>query len=85
MNVDITGRQVEVVKVSGSVELAPLVGLAHGIVDLTATGRTLAENGLVEREEIFRSTARLIANRASYTLRLEEIDRFAARLAGNAS
>ncbi len=80
-----TGRQVEVVKVNGSVELAPLVGLAHGIVDLTATGRTLAENGLVEREEIFHSTARLIANRASYTLRLEEIDRFAARLAGDAS
>ena len=48
-----TGRQVELVKVNGSVELGPLVGLADGIVDLVATGRTLRENGLVEREEIF--------------------------------
>ena len=70
-----TGRQAEVVKVNGSVELAPLVGLAHGIVDLVATGRTLRENGLVEREEIFRSSARLIANRVSQTLRAEEVDR----------
>ena len=69
-----TGRQAEVVKVNGSVELAPLVGLAHGIVDLVATGRTLRENGLVEREEIFRSSARLIANRVSQTLRAEEVD-----------
>lgn len=68
-----TGRQVEVVKVNGSVELAPLVGLAHGIVDLVATGRTLRENGLVEREQIFESSARLIANRASMSLRGERI------------
>lgn len=69
-----SGRQAEVVKVNGSVELAPLVGLAHGIVDLVATGRTLRENGLVEREEIFRSSARLIANRVSQTLRAEDLD-----------
>ncbi len=69
-----TGRQAEVVKVNGSVELAPLVGLAHGIVDLVATGRTLRENGLVEREEIFHSSARLIANRVSQTLRAEDLD-----------
>lgn len=75
-----TGRQAEVVEVGGSVELAPLVGLAHGIVDLTATGRTLRENGLVEREEIFRSSARLIANRVSQTLRADAIDRLADRL-----
>ena len=50
------------------------MGLAHGIVDLVATGRTLRENGLVEREEIFRSSARLIANRVSQTLRAEEVD-----------
>ena len=74
-----TGRQAEVVKVNGSVELAPLVGLAHGIVDLVATGRTLRENGLVEREEIFRSSARLIANRVSQTLRAEEVDRVVVR------
>jgi ATP phosphoribosyltransferase len=68
-----TGRQVELVKVNGSVELAPLVGLAHGIVDLVATGRTLRENGLVEREHIFDSSARLIANRAALNLDAETI------------
>lgn len=77
-----TGRQAEVVKVNGSVELAPLVGLAHGIVDLVATGRTLRENGLVEREQIFHSSARLIANRVSQTLRAEDLDAVVARMAG---
>lgn len=76
-----TGRQVELVKVTGSVELGPLVGLADGIVDLVATGRTLRENGLVEREEIFHSSARLIANRVSHKLRAEDIDALIARLA----
>ncbi|MGD9694956.1 MAG: ATP phosphoribosyltransferase [Thermoleophilia bacterium] len=80
-----TGRQAEVVKVNGSVELAPLVGLAHGIVDLVATGRTLRENGLVEREEIFHSSARLIANRVSRTLQAERIDRLVERLAPEGS
>ncbi len=77
-----TGRQAEIVRVNGSVELAPLVGLSDGIVDLAATGRTLRENGLVEREEIFTSTARLIANRASYTLLHERIDEFVAAMPG---
>jgi ATP phosphoribosyltransferase len=75
-----TGRQAEVVKVNGSVELAPLVGLAHGIVDLVATGRTLRENGLVEREEILHSSARVIANRVSQTLRADELDALLDRL-----
>ena len=61
-----TGRQVEIVEVKGSVELAPLTGMVDGIVDLTATGTTLRENGLVVREEIMDSTARLIANPVSY-------------------
>ena len=69
-----TGRQVEVVKVNGSVELAPLVGLSHGIVDLVATGRTLRENGLVERERIFDSSARLVANRVSHKLKAAQVD-----------
>ena len=80
-----TGRQAEVVKVNGSVELAPLVGLAHGIVDLVATGRTLRENGLVEREEIFHSSARVIANRVSQTLRADAIDTLLDRLDGIAA
>ncbi len=75
-----TGRQTEVVKVNGSVELAPLVGLAHGIVDLVATGRTLRENGLVEREQIFDSSARLIANRVSQTLRAGELEEVVGRM-----
>ncbi|MBU6336894.1 MAG: ATP phosphoribosyltransferase [Acidobacteria bacterium] len=69
-----TGRQAEIVKVAGSVELAPLTGLADAIVDLTATGRTLEENGLVVREEIFTATARLIANRVSLRVKSAEVD-----------
>jgi ATP phosphoribosyltransferase len=75
-----TGRQVEVVKVNGSVELAPLVGLSHGIVDLVATGRTLRENGLVERERIFDSSARLVANRVSHKLKAAQVDRLVESL-----
>jgi ATP phosphoribosyltransferase len=75
-----TGRQAEVVEVKGSVELAPLVGLADGIVDLVATGRTLEENGLEIREEIASSTARLVANRVSHKLRAVEVDDLVERL-----
>jgi ATP phosphoribosyltransferase len=75
-----TGRQAEVIEVKGSVELAPLVGLADGIVDLVATGRTLAENGLEIREEIASSTARLVANRVSHKLRAAEVDNLVERL-----
>jgi ATP phosphoribosyltransferase len=67
------GRQAEIIELHGSVELAPLVGLAECIVDLTASGTTLRENDLVVLDEISRSTARLIANRGSYRLRHEEI------------
>ena len=59
------GIQVETVHLDGSIELAPLVGLAEGIVDLVQSGETLRANGLVEVAEITRSTARLIVNRAS--------------------
>ncbi|MDQ2894556.1 MAG: ATP phosphoribosyltransferase [Actinomycetota bacterium] len=69
-----TGRQAEIVEVKGSVELAPLTGLAEAIVDLTATGTTLRENGLVIREEIAVCTARLIANPVAHKLRAETID-----------
>jgi ATP phosphoribosyltransferase len=75
-----TGRQAEVVEVKGSVELAPLVGLVDGIVDLVATGRTLEENGLEIREEIASSTARLVANRVSHKLRAAEVDNLVERL-----
>ena len=59
------GIQVEIVRLDGSIELAPLVGLADRIVDLVQSGETLRANGLVEVAEITRSTARLIVNRAS--------------------
>jgi len=75
-----SGRRAEVIEVKGSVELAPLAGLADGIVDLVATGRTLAENGLEVREEIAASTARLVANRVSHKLRAAEVDDLVERL-----
>ena len=75
-----TGRQAEIVEVKGSVELAPLAGLAEGIVDLTATGTTLRENGLVVREEITQCTARLIANPVAHKLTAGAIDALLERL-----
>jgi ATP phosphoribosyltransferase len=75
-----TGRQAEIVEVKGSVELAPLTGLVEGIVDLTATGNTLRENGLVIREEIAESSARLIANPVAHKLKARAIDAVLERL-----
>ena len=77
-----TGRQVEIVEVKGSVELAPLTGLVETIVDLTATGTTLRENGLVIREEIATSTARLISNRVAHRVRADAIDEIVEALRG---
>ena len=74
------GRQAEIVEVKGSVELAPLTGLAEAIVDLTATGTTLRENGLVVREEIVYCTARLIANPVAHKLRAAAIQDVMGRL-----
>jgi ATP phosphoribosyltransferase len=67
------GRQAEIIALHGSIELAPLVGLAECIVDLTATGTTLRENNLAVLDEISSSTARLIANRGAYRLRNREV------------
>ncbi|HKG39482.1 MAG TPA: ATP phosphoribosyltransferase [Conexibacter sp.] len=75
-----TGRQAEMVEVKGSVELAPLTGLVDGIVDLTATGTTLRENGLVVREEIVTVSARLIANPVSHKLKASAIDELLERV-----
>ena len=75
-----TGRQIEVREVRGSVELAPLVDLCDGIVDLVATGRTLKENGLEVREEIVECSARFVANRVAHKLRAAEIDELTAKL-----
>jgi ATP phosphoribosyltransferase len=75
-----SGRQAEVIEVKGSVELAPLAGLADAIVDLTASGRTLRENQLEIREVIAESSARLVANRVAHKLRGAEIDELIARI-----
>ncbi|HZO05152.1 MAG TPA: ATP phosphoribosyltransferase [Solirubrobacterales bacterium] len=75
-----TGRQVDLIEVKGSVELAPLIGLGDGIVDLVATGRTLEENDLEVREEIVVCTARFVANRVAHKLRAAEVDDLTARL-----
>ena len=68
------GMDVKIIKIDGSVELAPLLDLAHAIVDIVETGSTLRENGLAVYEEIMPISARVIVNRASMKLRREEIE-----------
>jgi ATP phosphoribosyltransferase len=75
-----TGRHAEIVEVKGSVELAPLTGMVDAIVDLSDTGTTLRENHLVELEELFVSTARLIANPVAHKLKADAIDDLVARV-----
>ena len=77
---DARGQAVEVVRLSGSVELAPQVGLVDGIVDLTATGRTLQENRLRVAGVLGSSTARLVANQASLKTRTEAVQALVGRL-----
>jgi ATP phosphoribosyltransferase len=67
------GVPVEIIELSGSVELAAVLGLSDCIVDLVETGRTLAENGLCIVETITESTGRLVINRASYQLKAEAV------------
>jgi len=75
------GEQVEIIHLNGSVELAPIIGLADRIVDIVSTGRTLRENGLVEMEVISTVTTRLIGNRASYRLKDQRINKLCEQLA----
>lgn len=75
------GQQVEMIKLNGSIELAPLIGLADRIVDLVETGKTLRDNGLVELEHMYDITSRLIANRVSYRLKYDEIQTLCEQLA----
>jgi ATP phosphoribosyltransferase len=74
------GQQVEVIKLNGSIELAPLIGLADRIVDIVSTGRTLKENGLIELEKIADITSRLIVNPASYRLHASRINDLVERM-----
>ncbi len=74
------GVPVEIIRLSGAIELAPSVGLAEGVVDLIETGRTLRQNRLAVVEEIAHCTARLVVNRASLKLKHQEIDILVRRL-----
>ncbi|MEK3857082.1 ATP phosphoribosyltransferase [Cytobacillus sp. FSL H8-0458] len=74
------GEQVEIIKLNGSIELAPMIGLADRIVDIVSTGRTLKENGLVEYETIVGITSRLIVNPVSYRIKDERISELVDRL-----
>lgn len=76
------GVQVEIIHLSGSIELAPLAGLCDRIVDLVDTGRTLQENGLEEVEEIITATARLIVNRAALKTKYQQVRGMIDQLAG---
>lgn len=68
------GMDVDIIKIEGSVELAPLLGLVDGIVDLVETGNTLRENGLVAIEDVMQVSARLIVNVVSMKLKKDEIN-----------
>ncbi|MDR7867484.1 MAG: ATP phosphoribosyltransferase [Sporomusaceae bacterium] len=69
------GIQMEIIKLGGSIELAPIVGLAEMIVDLVETGRTLKENKLAEVAQMNQATARFIANRVSFKMKFDRINR----------
>ena len=66
-------REIDVIKLNGSIELAPVLGLSDVIVDIVETGTTLKENGLGVLETVFPISARLIANKASYTFKHEKL------------
>lgn len=74
------GEQVEIIKLNGSIELAPMIGLSDRIVDIVSTGRTLVENGLVEYERIVDVTSRLIVNPVSYRIHEKQIRDLVTRL-----
>ena len=75
-------RPIDIIKMNGSIELAPIVGLSDVIVDIVETGKTLEENGLAPLRTIVPISARLIANKARFKFRREEISDLCASLAG---
>lgn len=74
-------RDIDIIRLNGSIELAPILGLSDVIVDIVETGKTLQENHLVPLEEIVPISARLICNRVSYQFRQEAISKLQAQLA----
>lgn len=73
-------REIEIIKLNGSIELAPILGLSDVILDIVETGTTLKENDLSVYETVAPSSARLIANKSNYQFKSEEIDRIVARM-----
>ena len=76
------GRDIDIIHLNGSIEIAPIIGLSDVIVDIVETGSTLRENNLEILETIVPLSARLIANRASYFFRREQVDQLVQKLAG---
>ena len=74
------GRDIEIIKLNGSIELAPILGLSDVIVDIVETGATLRENGLAVLAEFMPISARVVANKASYQFKRREADRLLGRL-----
>ena len=74
-------RDIDIIKLNGSIEIAPILGLSDVIVDIVETGTTLKENDLEVKEEIFPISARLIANKASFKFKTAEIEKIAEFLA----
>ena len=79
---DSKGRDIDIIHLNGSIELAPILGLSDVIVDIVETGTTLKENDLVPFETIVPISARLIANKASFQFKNKEITEIATRIAG---
>ncbi len=76
------GQQIEIIKLGGAIELAPIMGLSEVIVDIVETGNTLKDNGLVVLEELDPISARLIVNKASYRFKFNEIRKIEEILGG---
>jgi len=74
------GRTIDIIKLNGSIELAPILGLSDVIVDIVETGTTLKENGLVVKQEILPISARLIANKSAYKFNSLEITELQQKL-----
>ena len=74
------GRTIDIIKLGGSIELAPILGLSDVIVDIVETGTTLKENGLVVKQEIAPVSARLIANKTAYKFNSKQITELQQKL-----
>ena len=73
-------RDIDVIKLNGSIEIAPILGLSDVIVDIVETGTTLKENDLEVIETVFPISARLIANKASFKFKTQEIETLAEKI-----